>query len=908
MNTNTKRKSVWLRIGSLAVCSVMCMNVLASCTPEQTNPSTGGTKKIYDNETTSVNFSTGELDGVFNPFFSTSAYDSEITGLTQISMLSADKNGNLTYGRDEEVMTLDYTETMYDVAGNETSTGSSLGTTKYEFLIKNGVKDSQGNPITIKDILFNIYVYLDPVYNGSSTMYSTKIQGLNAYRTGRADATDKDTAGLDTTASNNAYATIQNIESYANWKYDSKTYPNGGSFSAEDQAKFDEYINYLYGLFDDMLVTDWNETSNSMATANENYVLVDAKEYASNKVTPKTYDISETWELFCINEGLCQFVKLGDSYKTDDETPRYYVLIDEGIQNDVADAPAKAKDICFDAMKKEYKNYGKVSQLMSGFSIASDFHSYLKDIELGILLENDEVKNISGITTRKTTSFNGVTYASEHDVLTIVINGVDPKAKWNFAFSVVPMAYYASDEEIAAFDGVEHFGVKKGDATYRDEQLKEKGRMGLPIGGGAYMASTENGTPATKSTEFNKNNVVYYQRNPYFYTIGIDSPTATQADYDGATASDSAKAAYDGENAIHNANVKYIRYQVVSTASVMNNMIAGEIDYSGDIAAKQENINELKNHENLGYALQSTNGYGYIGINPKYVQDIEVRRLIMYAIDREYITDNYYTNGLGEIIERSMSTNSWAYPKGVSAYYTQDWFIKHYKDTYGKTLSKTSDTKKFVEEALKALGYAKKGSDDFYSKTLSDSKRTNSKLDYTFTIAGETKDHPAYGVFQDIANTLKGVMKITVKTDARALSKLSNGQLSVWAAAWSSTVDPDMYQVYHKNSQATSVNNWGYSVILPDSTGLYKVEKGIIDDLSELIDAGRSTLKENERKSVYAEALDLVMELAVELPTYQRTNLLVYNSKKIDPASLTPESEITAYQGLISNIWKLNLR
>lgn len=907
METNKQKKSVWLRIGALALCSAMCMNVLASCQPAKPAPTPGTTTKKYDNETTAVNFSTGELDGVFNPFFSTSAYDSEITGVTQISMLSADKNGKLTYGRDEEVMTLDYTETMYDAEGNETETGSSLGTTKYEFLIKNGVKDSKGNPITIKDVLFNIYVYLDPVYNGSSTMYSTKIQGLSAYRTGRADATDKDNAGLDTTASNNAYATMQNIELYANWRAypDNSSYAAGGNFEKADQEKFDEYINYLYGLFDDMLVTDWNETSNSMVSANENYVLVDAEDYEGNKVNPKTYDISETWELFCINEGLCQYVKLGDSYKTDDETPRYYILIDEGIQIDVADAPDQAKEICFDAMKKEYKNYSKVAELMSGFSISSDFHSYLKDIELGKLLANDTVKSISGITTRKTNSFNGVEYASEHDVLTIVIDGIDPKAKWNFAFSVAPMAYYASEEEIKAFDGVEHFGIKKGDATYRDTVLKDKDRMGLPVGGGAYMASTEQGGEASKGTEFKKNNVVYYQRNPYFYTIGIDSPTATAADYN-ASAADSAKAAYDGENAIHNANIKYIRYQVVSSATVLDSMIEGSIDYSGDISAKQENINSIGNQAHLSYALQSTNGYGYIGINPKYVQDIEVRRLIMYAIDREYITDNYYTNGLGEIIERPMSTNSWAYPEGATEYYTQDWFINHYKKDLGKTLSKTNDRKTFVENALKALGYTKKGGDDFYSKTLSDSKRTNSKLDYTFTIAGETKDHPAYGVFQDVATLLSGVMKITVKTDARALSKLSNGQLAVWAAAWSSTVDPDMYQVYHKNSQATSVNNWGYSTILPDTTGLYRVEKGIIDNLSTLIDDGRSVLDDATRATYYKEALDLVMSLAVELPTYQRTNLLVYNSSKIDPASLN--TEITAYEGLISNIWKLNLR
>ncbi|MBO5363603.1 MAG: hypothetical protein J6A46_04675, partial [Clostridia bacterium] len=111
------------------------------------NTDTPVKEKIYDNETMPVTFSVGELDGVFNPFYSTSAYDGEIVGMTQISMLSSDALGGVAYGREEPVMTLDMTQTMYDENGMVTSDGSSKGTTVYEFLIKNGVKDSNGYPI-----------------------------------------------------------------------------------------------------------------------------------------------------------------------------------------------------------------------------------------------------------------------------------------------------------------------------------------------------------------------------------------------------------------------------------------------------------------------------------------------------------------------------------------------------------------------------------------------------------------------------------------------------------------------------------------------------------------------------------------------------------------------------------------
>ena len=48
---------------------------------------------------------------------------------------------------------------------------------------------------------------------------------------------------------------------------------------------------------------------------------------------------------------------------------------------------------------------------------------------------------------------------------------------------------------------------------------------------------------------------------------------------------------------------------------------------------------------------------------------------------------------------------------------------------------------------------------------------------------------------------------ITVKNDRNALIKLATGKLEVWAAAWTTGIDPDLYQIYHKDSKATSTKN-----------------------------------------------------------------------------------------------------
>ena len=114
---------------------------------------------------------TQELNGLFNPFFSTSGTDMDVVGQTQLSMFTTDEDGKIAFGDDEAVIVKDY---EMKSEGNKSV---------YYFVIKNGIEFSDGTPLTMNDILFNMYVYLDPAYTGSTTMYSTKIEGLQAYRT-----------------------------------------------------------------------------------------------------------------------------------------------------------------------------------------------------------------------------------------------------------------------------------------------------------------------------------------------------------------------------------------------------------------------------------------------------------------------------------------------------------------------------------------------------------------------------------------------------------------------------------------------------------------------------------------------------------------------------------------------------
>ena len=87
------------------------------------------------------------------------------------------------------------------------------------------------------------------------------------------------------------------------------------------------------------------------------------------------------------------------------------------------------------------------------------------------------------------------------------------------------------------------------------------------------------------------------------------------------------------------------------------------------------------------------------------------------------------------------------------------------------------------------------------------------------------------------------------------------------------------------------------------SPDLYLEETEILNELSELIDAARETTDQAVRSSIYKEAMGKVLDLAVELPVYQRSVLYAYNSNVLNSASLP--TEINPYSSPLDRIWEL---
>ncbi len=865
----------------LAVCTFGSVSFTACGGNSGSNsgtPSTGDTK--YDPETRPLTMSIGALDGNFNPFFYTAQNDGNVVSMTQVSMLASDEKGNPVCGEDKPTVAKEFTVT-------EAADGSA---TTYEFLIKNGMKFSDGNDLNIMDVLFNFYVYLDEAYIGSNTLYSTDIVGLNAYHAqdeSLSDDVDNDTYETFLSA---AYVRYYNVIDYC----------EEGSSGDEDQVKKD--IVTIINLFKDEVKSDWTNAENSFSSRDE-----------------KTYEyrFTETWESYLFGAGIVsvQTEKLpnGATSIKKDENGKYLTSLDEDdtYQKEMTDYVTNEANIKkytdkgatqeqateylkrdwaidfvfsaktgFDSVNEEIKsidggfNKTGVAEIVqywaTGSKALEQFTSEERTAYYENLFNGEEldVPTVKGITAYRTKSFNGKNLGEAHDVLKVVINDVDPKAIWNFSITVAPMHYYSTTELAKAADAdyqkyldaykkgkpytLTKFGVKFADANFFGEgglQAGDKNR--LPLGAGVYKASTSKGGTGTAG-EFHANKYVYYERNTNFKTMG---------------------------SKLNNAIIKFMRYSEIGDDKVITALINKEIDYGMPSGTVDNAARIAEANAYLGSAKYLSNGYGYVGINPKFVPDIEVRRAIMKAMNTASTVRNYYSSEWASVIHRPMSANSWAYPTGATAY---------------ESVAFTSQASE-INDLIKDAGY-KVNSSGIYEK---DGKA----LKLTFTIAGSSTEHPAYKMFTEAEKFLEAYchMDITVATDIQALKKLASGNLAVWAAAWSSAIDPDMYQVYHKDSKATSVKNWNYTEILADTTNKFATERNIIDELSEVIDEARKTTNQNERKRFYKQALDLVMDLAVELPTYQRNDYEVYNKDIIDASSLSKNP--SAFNPLFDRIW-----
>ena len=190
-------------------------------------------------------------DGVFNPLYSDSALDSEVNRVLFSKMLAYKENGELT-------------EHLTDMP--KVSEDKKI----YTFKLKDGLKWSDGQPITTDDIELSFKIMCDKTYTGPQDMPSLKLKGWKDYNEGKSDKIegikkiDKQTIEFTVDEATALTTGLINIEPLPNHYY-GKVYKQGSANLVEDFHRKPEVSSGPYKF------ASFKEGQEVVVKANENY-------------------------------------------------------------------------------------------------------------------------------------------------------------------------------------------------------------------------------------------------------------------------------------------------------------------------------------------------------------------------------------------------------------------------------------------------------------------------------------------------------------------------------------------------------------------------------------------------------------------------------------------------------------
>ena len=178
------------RMLALILVAVMALSLMAcgGSTGASTSAGAGGTTEtaaVAEDGETPLVVGYSPFNSKFSPFFSETAYDQDVQALTQLPLLTSDRMGAIVYkGIEGETIPYNGTDYTYYGPADLEVTENADGTVFYDFTLRDDLVFSDGEPVTIDDVIFSMYVLCDPTYDGSATLFSQPIEGMEEYRSG----------------------------------------------------------------------------------------------------------------------------------------------------------------------------------------------------------------------------------------------------------------------------------------------------------------------------------------------------------------------------------------------------------------------------------------------------------------------------------------------------------------------------------------------------------------------------------------------------------------------------------------------------------------------------------------------------------------------------------------------------
>ena len=463
------------------------------------------------------------------------------------------------------------------------------------------------------------------------------------------------------------------------------------------------------------------------------------------------------------------------------------------------------------------------------WDLMDDFADYDKLVATG-----DDVPNIKGII--RTGDYSLTVHMTEYDATAI----------YNMSFIIAPLHHYG---DVSKYDYDNNkFGFDKGDLSGVKAKTTE------PLGCGPYIfKSYENG-------------VVTMEANPTYF---LGEP-----------------------------KTKTILFKEGEDADYVPGIITGTYDLAVP-SISEETLNAITDANSNGELTGDTlstflvdyRGYGYLGINADLVniagdpgseESKALRKgfMTVLAVYRDTVINSYYGDRAA-VIQYPISNTSWAAPQPADEGYRAAYSV----DADGNDIfdSSMNDEQKYDAALKAAVTFFEKAGYTFDADGKVVSAPAGAPESYEILIPGQGKqDHPTYGIATAASKALETIgIKLTVNDVGTSVwnNALEGNTAQMWVAAWQSTADPDMYQVYHSSNAHGKGTNSNH----------YQVDDPALDAL--IID-GRTSADTEYRKSVYKQAMEIIMDWGVELPVYQRKDCTVASTIRVDcdtlPKDMTP--------------------
>ena len=475
-------------------------------------------------------------------------------------------------------------------------------------------------------------------------------------------------------------------------------------------------------------------------------------------------------------------------------------------------------------------------------NVKSDFIGYWGPLDES--MGGEGVPNISGIV------------KVDDYTVEVTVNGYSAPAVYSIlGIQVAPLHYYGDVDKYDYENNM--FGFDFGDLS------KQESLSATPMGAGPY-----------KFVSYD-NKVVYFEANENYFR---GCPKIAEVQFKETVSAEVPSAVQTG------------------TAD------AGEMTYSSERYAEVKSYNT--NGEMTGDVITSSMvdnlGYGYIGINADTVnvageagsdasKNLRKGFATVLSVHRDVAIDSYYGEG-ASVINYPISNTSWAAPQPTDDGYE----IAFSVDVNGDPIytPEMSMEEKYAAAEVAALGFFEAAGYTVEDGVVVEAPE-GAKMSYEVIVPGDgTGDHPAFAILTGAQASLANLgmeLKINDPADSNILwDALDAGTQELWTAAWGTTIDPDMYQVYH----SSGVVGEGGS-----DSNHYHIRDEQLDQL--IVDA-RLSDDQNYRKAVYKQALDTIIDWAVEIPTYQRLNVIIFSTERVAIDTLTPD--ITTFWGWMNDI------